>query len=132
MSKGCGALLDFVFASVPELAARTHADARVCLASHSGGYLAVAAALRAKDLSVQGVGLLDSLYGQTDAFYEAVAGGARIANYYGPSTTTQSLALAQGLAGAGLEPGCAYQATSEFHETVPQRYLVEALDCLWG
>jgi hypothetical protein len=79
----------------------------VVLTAHSGGYLATAAILDAGGLPVTGVHLFDALYGERATFAAFAEGGGVFRSSYTATggTTDENEALADDLAGAGLDVG---------------------------
>src|SRR5262245_21221329 len=77
------AMLDEIFAKLGDRAGAVDQLAHVMVASHSGGYRAAAAIATTGGKRVDELWLLDSLYGETDAFDAFVqAGPARFADIY--------------------------------------------------
>jgi len=125
------ALLDDTLAQLaPELGAERSANdvGRVIVASHSGGYRTAAAFVRDQSLPIDELYLLDSLYGETDAFdawidddRDAFASGARrFASIYtrDGGTLAESQAMAA-RAAAWLPPAAIHDDRSTATWTAP-------------
>jgi len=77
------AMVDDLFAAMGDRAGSVGDVAHLVIASHSGGYRAAAAIVTTGGKRVDELWLLDSLYGETDAFDSFVqAGPARFADVY--------------------------------------------------
>lgn len=147
---GLRRLLADVFARTPGLEAWDVDGVAVDVLSHSGGYVASAAAVERGGVLVRGVGLFDSLYGFAETFAQwmLVDAYARLVNVYTASTATPSLALARRLAqrfGSGValdttgdgdvaalaaDHRAVTVRTRVDHNAVPATYLAATVDAL--
>lgn len=98
----------------------------VSFVSHSGGYQALADAMRQLPM-IKSVALLDSLYGRYNDYLAYAKRGGCLIDLYGPTTTLLSERLRTETFGMR---NVIIQQTTELHATIPEKFIASVANSL--